>query len=280
MKAEIIMLAVIVTMPHPSKSRALELDLKDIARKGTEAISSIKDRVVEVDWQGLHQKGVDAINQAGSQVAEANWQGLHQKGVDAVNQAGAQIVDVDWQSLLDRCRDVLDEAKSQLSQVEWETILKKLLEILEHIKGQVILVEWSKLPSELQDWIKEHPADAAFYLVGGVVFFYPSVVSGPLLGLLGFASKGPIAGSPATLAQAMIGEVPARHIFSYLQSAAMGGYGAFPVETAVRGVAAAAIAIKFLSDMGTADREAYLEGDPERDHGMGKAEDFVLLRVD
>ena len=41
-------------------------------------------------------------------------------------------------------------------------------------------------------------------------------------------------GSLASLAQVKIGNVPACHIFSFLQSAAMGGYGVFPVETAVR----------------------------------------------
>ena len=77
-------------------------------------------------------------------------------------------------------------------------------------------------------------------------------------------------GSLASLAQAMIGDIPARHIFSFLQSAAMGGYGVFPVETAVRGIAAAAIAGEFWSGMRIANAGACPGVGPGRDHEGGE----------
>jgi hypothetical protein len=56
--------------------------------------------------------------------------------------------------------------------------------------------------------------------------------------------------SLASKLQAMLGNVPTRHVFSFLQSAAMNGYGAAPVANAVRVSAAAAEAILFLGGKG------------------------------
>jgi hypothetical protein len=277
MKLNIITLALIATLFDRPRVQALEIDINGIAQKGGEALNSVKDRVAEIDWEALRQDGANAIDQIKSQVAEVDWKDLHQKGIGIVDQAKSQVAAVDWQGLL--------QIGNELSQVEWEKLRKKLLEILENIKNSVLMVELSKLPSDLLDWIKEHPGDTVFYVVSGVVFFYPAIVSGPLLELLGFAAKGPVGGmlflciswgvidenladevldklgSLAALAHATIGNVPARHVFSYLQSAAMGGYGVFPVEMAVRGAAAAAIAAKYWSEKGVHAEEVCLKDD-------------------
>jgi hypothetical protein len=56
--------------------------------------------------------------------------------------------------------------------------------------------------------------------------------------------------SLASKFQAILGSVPTRHVFSFLQSAAMNGYGAAPVANAVRVSAAAAEAMLFLGRKG------------------------------
>ncbi|OCL07334.1 hypothetical protein AOQ84DRAFT_250526, partial [Glonium stellatum] len=95
------------------------------------------------------------------------------------------------------------------------------------------------LPLEVRDWILAHPYQTAFYVVGGVVFIAPGLVSTPLLHVLGWTSVGPRAASVASGIQSIFGAGPAGGVFATLESAAMGGYGVSAVDLSVRiGVAA------------------------------------------
>lgn len=51
---------------------------------------------------------------------------------------------------------------------------------------------------EMQDWliswIKDHPCQTTFLVVGGVVIIAPGVVTGPFLASLGLSVGGPIPG--------------------------------------------------------------------------------------
>jgi hypothetical protein len=75
---------------------------------------------------------------------------------------------------------------------------------------------------KLTNYIKEHPLLFGLQIAGGVASLV-SVVTLPILGVLGFAATGPIAGSVAAGWQASIGLVQAGSFFSWCQSAAMGG---------------------------------------------------------
>ncbi|QSZ34358.1 hypothetical protein DSL72_005949 [Monilinia vaccinii-corymbosi] len=78
------------------------------------------------------------------------------------------------------------------------------------------------------EYIMTHPLQTSFTVVG---LFAPTVLSGPMLYLLGFTSLGPRAASFASLLQSRFGIVAARSSFAYLQSARMGGYGLDAVNT-------------------------------------------------
>jgi hypothetical protein len=51
-------------------------------------------------------------------------------------------------------------------------------------------VEWKDLPAELQQYIIEHPGEAALFVVDTLIFFAPGGFWGPLLRVLGFTRVG------------------------------------------------------------------------------------------
>ncbi|WWC64102.1 uncharacterized protein I303_106709 [Kwoniella dejecticola CBS 10117] len=97
-----------------------------------------------------------------------------------------------------------------------------------------ITMKFKDLPEQVKDYIKEHPYQTAFHVINGVVFFAPSLVWGPVLGMLGFTPIGPAASTLASAAQSFIHPVVAKGVFATCQSAKMGGYGAGILDTAVR----------------------------------------------
>jgi hypothetical protein len=87
-------------------------------------------------------------------------------------------------------------------------------------------IKLEDLPQEILDWIKANPGQTAFYVVGGVAFFAPGLLYGPLLNLVGFGAGGVRRGSMAAAMQRMFGAaVPAGSLFATSTSAAAGGYG-------------------------------------------------------
>ncbi|SLM39229.1 hypothetical protein LPUS_01127 [Lasallia pustulata] len=93
-------------------------------------------------------------------------------------------------------------------------------------------------------YIKAHPYLFAFQLTG-VLFSTAAVVTLPILGALGFSALGPVAGSAAAGWQASLGIVEAGSLFTWCQSAAMGGAAVNAIiatGAAGRGVAALATA--------------------------------------
>lgn len=118
------------------------------------------------------------------------------------------------------------------------------------------------LPGGVGNWIKENPGQMAMLVASTVTMIVPSLVSGPILWMLGFGSSGPIFGKKFTIfsayvvsqfrsaanvrnnigflapaVQSTIGAVRAKSAFAVLQSAAMGGYGTAIVNAVVRSVA-------------------------------------------
>lgn len=133
------------------------------------------------------------------------------------------------------------------------------VEQLNYAKEQAVKVDYGQLSSEILDWIQAHPYQTAFHVANGVVFFYPGLISKPILWGIGFGLSGPRAGKSVTFAkphieaatailtfsprsaasaasvyQAMIGKVPAKSLFAYLESAGAGGYGVGVVNTVTR----------------------------------------------
>lgn len=50
-------------------------------------------------------------------------------------------------------------------------------------------IDYADLPEEIKTWIIEHPYQTTFYIVNGIVFFYPNLISGPVLWSLGWTSN-------------------------------------------------------------------------------------------
>ncbi|CAD6448559.1 5d558a13-fd05-4f23-bccc-fffb150ad03d [Sclerotinia trifoliorum] len=118
------------------------------------------------------------------------------------------------------------------------------LEFRDEVKkahAKIYEIEWKDLPVDIQDYIREHPWQSAFYVVNGVVFFAPAISSGPILWALGYAGKGERAASFASMLHSKFGVVVAKNARAYLQSAGMGGYGLGAVNMVARLSGAAGI---------------------------------------
>ncbi|MCJ1434376.1 hypothetical protein MMC27_003744 [Xylographa pallens] len=124
----------------------------------------------------------------------------------------------------------LQSMKERLAAVEYD----KLPDVLKNAKEQIVAIEYC---TEIKDWIQEHPYQTAFYVANGIVFIAPGLVTSPLLGLLGFGSLGPKAGSAASVYHGTIGNVPKGALFALFQSAGSGGYGAGIVNGVAQGSA-------------------------------------------
>lgn len=80
----------------------------------------------------------------------------------------------------------------------------------------------AQLVESLTTWVKAHKKQIAFILVG-IITLAVCLAMPAMLGAIGFGANGPIIGSMAAAWQASIGSVAAGSLFSFLQSAAMGG---------------------------------------------------------
>ena len=89
------------------------------------------------------------------------------------------------------------------------------------------------------NYAKAHPVLTGLQVVGATVSVL-SFCAVPVLGAVGFTAAGPAAGSAAAAWQASMGVVKAGSIFSWCQSAAMGGRALGGIQAA--GVAGTALA--------------------------------------
>ena len=80
----------------------------------------------------------------------------------------------------------------------------------------------AQLVVSLSAWIQAHKKQTAF-LITGITIFALCLAMPAILGAIGFSATGPVLGSVAAGWQASIGSVAAGSLFSFLQSAAMGG---------------------------------------------------------
>ncbi|KAF7925647.1 uncharacterized protein EAE98_006872 [Botrytis deweyae] len=92
------------------------------------------------------------------------------------------------------------------------------------------------LSENIMSYIQAHPFKSAFHVINIVTFFTPAAACGPFLYLLGFTRLGPRAVSIASISHSIFGNVAARSLFAYFQSAAMNGYGLGALNTVVRSV--------------------------------------------
>ena len=67
-------------------------------------------------------------------------------------------------------------------------------ETLQSAVNKVYEINYAELPNEVKTWITEHPYQTTFHIANGIVFFYPGLVTGPVLWSLGWTSTGPRAG--------------------------------------------------------------------------------------
>ncbi|KAK3652059.1 hypothetical protein LTR56_003284 [Elasticomyces elasticus] len=119
----------------------------------------------------------------------------------------------------------------ETAKAAFETVQKLFGHLVSGLKD----IKWETLPLHAKDHIKNNPGMSAFQIVMVIIAVAPGLVVAPALGLLGFSSIGPVAGSAAAGFQAANGATAG---FSVLQSAAMGGTAV--VGNAVIGVVAGA----------------------------------------
>lgn len=67
-------------------------------------------------------------------------------------------------------------------------------ESTEHGKYATYKIPISHVPREVLEWIRNNPRTAGFYAANGMVIICPALLTGPVLGLLGFGPLGPVAG--------------------------------------------------------------------------------------
>jgi hypothetical protein len=150
------------------------------------------------------------------------------------------------------------------------------LKLIRHLPGALL--------PKLTKYIKEHPLLFGLQVAGGITSL-ASLVALPILGMLGFAATGPIAGSVAAGWQASMGLVQAGSFFSWCQSAAMGGAavgGILATGLTGAGVAVSATVAGALDVMGDEEpssdlRQMFLET-WKRDI-EGKVEEKAKLRL-
>jgi hypothetical protein len=85
--------------------------------------------------------------------------------------------------------------KSCLASVDYNKLSTDAQEKFREVQDGVLAIDYKHLPTDVKDWIIAHPYQTAFHVAGGVVFFAPSLVSTPLLGVLGWTSVGPRTGT-------------------------------------------------------------------------------------
>ncbi|PQE03858.1 integral component of membrane protein [Rutstroemia sp. NJR-2017a BBW] len=118
--------------------------------------------------------------------------------------------------------DALAAIKSWFRQ-NFDRIISQILACLRSIWH-----EWvAPVARYIIDTMKKHPLATVIVIaiaIGAFFLFCPggSII---ILGALGFAAYGPVAGSFAAWIQAFIGNISAGSLFAILQSAAMGGCG-------------------------------------------------------
>lgn len=54
-------------------------------------------------------------------------------------------------------------------------------EALQSAVSKAYEIHQSDLPQEIKTWIIEHPYQTTFHIANGIVFFYPSLLTGPVL---------------------------------------------------------------------------------------------------
>jgi hypothetical protein len=79
------------------------------------------------------------------------------------------------------------------------SIPKKMPEALQSTVDRAYEIDYAELPQEVKTWITEHPYQTIFHVANGIVFFYPGLVTGPVLWTLGWTSTGPRGGKQPTL---------------------------------------------------------------------------------
>jgi len=129
-----------------------------------------------------------------------------------------------------------------------------------------LLERRSSFLPKLTNYIKQHPIKFGLQVAGGVASLASLAVS-PILSAAGFAATGPTASSVAAGWQASIGLVRAGSLFSWCQSAAMGGAaatGVLATGLTGAGVALSATVSGALDIMGDGDalpdlKEMFLE---------------------
>jgi len=73
-------------------------------------------------------------------------------------------------------------------------ILDKLQELLGDRFNEVLELPLAEVPNEILDYIKNNPGQTLFYASNGAIFFFPALLTGPLLNALGFTLLGPRSG--------------------------------------------------------------------------------------
>ncbi len=82
-----------------------------------------------------------------------------------------------------------------MASINMKEFLESIAQKLNIAKEYIIQKDFSEVPSEIIVWIKNHPYQAFLYVIDGIVFFYPGIVSAAVLRGIGAGGNGPGAGA-------------------------------------------------------------------------------------
>ena len=102
---------------------------------------------------------------------------------------------VDCNKLSTDVQEKFREVQDGVLAIDYNKLSADVQEKFRGVQDGVFAIDYKRLPTDVKDWIIAHPYQTTFYVAGGVVYLAPSLVSTPLLGVLGWTSVGPRAGT-------------------------------------------------------------------------------------
>ncbi|KAJ5894293.1 hypothetical protein N7495_005984 [Penicillium taxi] len=125
----------------------------------------------------------------------------------------------------------LEDLKKAIPNITTED-LKELAATIKNRTENISAEDINDLFAAAKEKCENNSIQAAILGLQILIMVFPFAMITPLLAVLGFGSTGPVLGSLAAYFQSMYG---VNAVFSLLQSAAMGGYGAPIVSNIARG---------------------------------------------
>jgi len=83
---------------------------------------------------------------------------------------------------------------TEIAKTQFDAYNPAAITAFDGVKGKAYRLPCSQTSADAVSWIQSHPGQTAFIVVGGTMFFVPSLATVPVLAALEFTSAGPVAG--------------------------------------------------------------------------------------